>query len=442
MSSLRPEERRGPQTRTMRPRSPAEALEPSRAPGRPSGRRLPREPGRMSGFVRAVSGVITALIVVLVSIGAIGLFLKYQFEDTGPLTVSRTVVVPKGEGRVVIAARLEREGVIGSRWAFVANYLLQNWMAGKAVDLKAGEYEFKKGASMREVLETLLEGKSVLVKLTIPEGLTSLQVVERIKADPNLTGEVTAVPPEGSLLPDTYRFSKGIPRQELIERMQAEQQRFLAAAWEKRDKDLPLRNIDEAVILASIVEKETGRADERERVAAVFINRLRKGMRLQSDPTIIYGIAGGQGTLGRPITRADIDQKTPYNTYQIDGLPKTPICNAGRPAIEATLNPAETKDLYFVADGTGGHNFSESLKEHNAAVTTWRKIEKGIRAKQEAQAKQDQAKQDGQPLQTATRGMSRAGAGDVPAPPVAAQPANGASGDNPVPLPTRKPKQK
>ena len=165
-------------------------------------------------------------------------------------------------------------------------------------------------------------------------------------------------------------------RRELLERMQGEMQRFLATAWERRQPSLPIATPEEAIIFASIVEKETGRADERGRVAAVFINRLKKGMRLQSDPTVIYGIVGGQGTLGRSITRADLDQKTAHNTYQIGGLPPTPICNPGRSAIEATLNPPTTTDLYFVADGTGGHTFSDTLKEHNAAVTNWRKVEK------------------------------------------------------------------
>jgi UPF0755 protein len=178
-------------------------------------------------------------------------------------------------------------------------------------------------------------------------------------------------------------------------------QQFLAAAWEKRKPGLLLKTPQEAVVFASIVEKETGRPDERDRVAAVFMNRLHKGMRLQSDPTVIYGLVGGQGPLGRPLTRADLDQKSSHNTYQIEGLPPTPICNPGRPAIEATLNPATTNDLYFVADGTGGHVFSDTLKEHNAAVSNWRKIEKE-RAKNETEA---------------------APANAVPAPPAPAEPA-------------------
>jgi UPF0755 protein len=226
----------------------------------------------------------------------------------------------------------------------------------------------------------------VLSKLTVPEGLTSLQIVERIKADANLAGEVEEVPEEGSLLPETYRFSRGMPRQEIIDRMRADQQRTLAALWEKRQPDLPFQTMEQAVILASIVEKETARNDERERVAAVFVNRLRKGMPLQSDPTILYGLYAGSVQWGKPILKTEIEAKNPHNTYQVRGLPPTPICNPGRPAIEAVLNPAKTSDLYFVADGNGGHIFSETLKDHNAAVQTWRKMEKDIRAKQETQA--------------------------------------------------------
>ena len=395
--------------------------------------------------------------------GAIGTFaalLSHQFDSPGPLDVTRTFAVPKGEGRIATAARLEREGMIASRWAFVAGHILQGYFTSKKnFELKAGEYEIKKGASMRQILEVLAEGKSVLAKITIPEGLTSQQVVERIMADPNLTGELTQIPAEGSLMPDTYRYSKGMARQELIERMQSEHQKFVAAVWEKRARDLPVQTVEQAVTLASIVEKETGRADERERVAAVFVNRLRKGMRLQSDPTIIYGIVGGQGSLGRPITRSDIDTPTIYNTYTINGLPPGPICNPGRSAIEATLNPAKTTDLYFVADGTGGHTFSDTLKEHNAAVQNWRKVEKELRTRQPEPA----------PGQPPTRAVSRpapaagAAAGNAipvpanaePPPPAAAAAAAPASAQpaapetaapiaasaSTVPLPVRKPKK-
>jgi UPF0755 protein len=176
-----------------------------------------------------------------------------------------------------------------------------------------------------------------------------------------------------------------MPREEIVERMRVDQQRTLAALWEKRQPGLPFETMEQAVILASIVEKETARADERERVAAVFLNRLRKGMPLQSDPTILYGLYGGAVQWGKPILKTEIEAKNPHNTYQVRGLPPTPICNPGRPALEAVLNPAQTNDLYFVADGNGGHIFSETLKDHNAAVQTWRKLEKDIRARQESQ---------------------------------------------------------
>ncbi len=377
-----PEFRRG----GMRPRSPAEMLEPSRAPAHPHSKARTRPSGPLATLMRLGSGVLTLLLVVMLVFAGVGALLYHQFVRPGPLAVSRVIAIPKGEGRIEIATRLEREGAISNRWTFIAGYLMHNAIEEKQAELKAGEYEIKKNASMAEVMEILTQGRSILSKLTIPEGLTSRQIIERMRTEPDLSGEITDVPPEGSLLPDTYRFSKGMNRAELVERMQSEMQRFLASAWEKRQADLPVKTPQDAVVFASIVEKETGRADERNRVASVFMNRMRKGMKLQSDPTVIYGIVGGQGILGRSLTRSDLDQKTAHNTYQIEGLPPTPICNPGRSAIEATLNPAETKDLFFVADGSGGHVFSDTLKEHNAAVSNWRKVEREMRAKKAAEA--------------------------------------------------------
>ena len=305
----------------------------------------------------------------------------------------------------------------------------------KPLELKAGDYEIKKNASMADIMEMLTQGRGVLSKLTIPEGLTSLQIVEKLREEDELVGDITEIPPEGALLPDTYRFSKGMDRRELLDRMQGEMQRFLATAWERRQPSLPIATPEEAIIFASIVEKETGRADERGRVAAVFMNRLKKGMRLQSDPTVIYGLVGGQGTLGRSITRADLDQKTAHNTYQIGGLPPTPICNPGRSAIEASLNPPATTDLYFVADGTGGHTFSDTLKEHNAAVTNWRKVE---RERKKDAAPDAAAAPDAIPVPPAAAAAAprviNAGAKTVP---TTAAPAAAAA----IPLPVRKPKQ-
>ncbi|HWK32114.1 MAG TPA: endolytic transglycosylase MltG [Hyphomicrobium sp.] len=359
-----------------RPRSPAEMLEPSRPPGPPRGTLPPHASRRGSVLVRILSGAFTLFLFLMLAAGGMLALLYHQFEAPGPLTQSRVITVPRGEGRIEIATRLEKEGAISNRWAFIANYLLRNAIGPKQTELKAGDYEIKKHASMAEIMETLALGRGVLSKITIPEGWTSLQIVQRLREEEELVGEITEIPPEGSLLPDTYRYSKGMDRRELLERMQSEMQRFLAGVWERRQPSLPIATPEEALVFASIVEKETGRADERGRVASVFMNRLRKGMRLQSDPTVIYGIVGGQGSLGRSITRGDLDQKTAHNTYQIGGLPPTPICNPGRSAIEASLDPPKTNDLYFVADGTGGHTFSDSLKNHNAAVSVWRKVER------------------------------------------------------------------
>lgn len=413
---------REPATAATRPRSPSEALEPGRAPLRPKGPRVRRESKRLSAAVRVMSGLLSLALATMVAVGAGGVLLYHQFEKPGPLEVTRTVVIPKGEARIEIAGRLEREGVIASRWSFVATHLLQSYFGHRKLDLKAGEYEFKKGASMRQVLETIAEGKAVLAKLTIPEGLTSVAIVERLKAEQNLTGDIESAPAEGALLPETYRFSRGMSRPELIERMKVDQQRLLAQLWEKRQADLPFETPDQAVVLASIIEKETARGDERDRVAAVFVNRLRKNMPLQSDPTILYGLYGGAVQWGKPILRSEIDSKTTHNTYQIRGLPPTPICNPGRPAIEAALNPAKTNDLYFVADGSGGHAFSETLKEHNTAVQAWRKHEKDVKAAKAAVA-QDAAASEAIPAEQP------------------AAPAPAAAAASTVPLPVRKPKK-
>ena len=376
-------------TKTAAARSPAERLEPGRAPSRPRGLEA-REPSRfVSGFVRFFSGLLTVSLVGMLTLSGIGLAVYHQYEAPGPLDAPRMIVVPKGEGRREIAERLEREGIITNRWTFFGGLLVQSMLGKKIQDLKAGEFEIDAHASMREVTETIASGKSVMYKVTVPEGLTSKQIVERLKGEENLTGEITVLPGEGTLLPDTYQFSKGTSRQEIIETMQGAMQRTIAKHWDTRSPDLPLRTVEEAVTFASIVEKETGQADERDRVASVFYNRLKKGMRLQSDPTIIYGINAGAGPLGRGITKADIETKTAYNTYQINGLPPGPIANPGKAALEATFKPAKTNDLYFVADGSGGHAFSETLKDHNSAVQKWRQVEKKAKAETDAAADAD-----------------------------------------------------
>jgi UPF0755 protein len=227
-------------------------------------------------------------------------------------------------------------------------------------------------------MDLMNSGKSVLYSLTIPEGLTVEQAFQRIAEHEALVGDMpTEMPPEGALAADTQRFTRGTTRQQMIDKMLADQERLVEGIWNRRVSGLPFSNINEFVTLASIVEKETGRGDERSRVASVFINRLNKGMRLQSDPTILYGLFGGKGKpADRPIYQSDITKPTPYNTYVINGLPPTPIANPGRAALEAVANPSKTKDLYFVADGTGGHVFAATLDEHNENVARWRAFQR------------------------------------------------------------------
>jgi len=439
--------------RTGAARSPAERLEPGRAPKRPRGIHDHREPSRIFGkAVRVVSGVLTITLVAMLMLGGVAFAIIHQFESPGPLQATRTVVVPSG-GRIAIAELLEREGIITNRWTFVGGYLIQAFLGDhKSNELKAGEYEIKDHASMHEVLETLTKGKSIPYKITLPEGLTSQQIVERIRAEPTLSGEVATIPPEGTLLPDTYYFSKGSSRQDIVNRMQDQMKKSLAGMWEKKAADLPIKSLEELVTFASIVEKETGRADERDRVAAVFYNRLKKGMRLQSDPTIIYGLVGGQGSLGRPITKNDIEERTTYNTYQINGLPPGPICNPGLSALQAALTPADTADLYFVADGSGGHAFSETLKEHNSAVQKWRETEKQQAKARHAAEAQSDADPDVTPIPSSApaaapkktkTAKATASDADAPASDDAAGGEAAASDDGAadIPLPTRKPKR-
>jgi len=287
----------------------------------------------------------------------------------GPHGQERRISFPKGVSLTFIADDLARQNLIHS--GFVFRLLARS--SGQASQMRAGEYDVPAGASMADVLEILTTGDSVLHVVVVPEGLTSQQVVNLIAQLAVLNGDVD-VPAEGSLFPETYHLPRGTLRADFIAQMQKAQSDVLAALWPKRDANLPIKTPQEALILASIVEKETALDSERPLIAAVFINRLRKNMRLQSDPTIIYGLVGGVGTLGRPIRRSEIRRQTAYNTYRIDGLPPTPIANPGRAAIAAVLNPATTKALYFVADGSGGHVFADNLKSHERNVKKWRQI--------------------------------------------------------------------
>jgi peptidoglycan lytic transglycosylase G len=376
-------------------------------------------------FLKMLDGLMT-FVFLLACLGAgIYYWVKVKFDQPGPLPTSAVFAIPKGEGGSAVADRLEKEGIIADRRVFMTGILYFKYVKGQG-SLKAGEYEFRKNATMRDVLDTLVEGKSIEHKVTLAEGLTSYQVVQRLMAHPELRGEIAEIPPEGSLLPDTYKFGSNDSRQDIIERMRAAQAKFLAKVWPTRDPDIVVTTPEEALILASIVEKETGRADERPRIASVFENRLRKKMRLQSDPTIIYGLVGGKGALDHPIQQEELDRDTAYNTYKINGLPPTPIANPGRAAIEAALRPAKTKDLYFVADGSGGHIFAPTLDEHNKNVIAWRKIEREIRAREAAEAAAKAAEE----AAAAADGSAPTGAtpaGEAAAPPAqAAAPATAA----------------
>ncbi len=356
-----------PEQRRITPRSPRAALEPEHVavPTRRSGRA--RNPVVVAG-----NAVFTILIVLVLAGATLFAMGKSRFEAAGPLEEDKVVNIPPRLGLMEIADLLRREGVMNqSNLVFVGSVF-----AMKArTELKFGEYLFPKHASVRDVVETMVEGKVVQHPITIAEGLTSEQVVQVLLDSDVLSGTISEVPREGSLLPGTYNESRGATREQLIQRMQAAQQRLLKEIWDHRSPDLPLKTPEQLVILASIIEKETGKPEERTRVAAVFVNRLKQKMRLQSDPTIIYGLVFGKGRLDHPITKSEKDQPTPYNTYIIDGLPHGPITNPGRASLEAAANPARTKELYFVADGTGGHTFSESYDQHQKNVGKLRTIE-------------------------------------------------------------------
>jgi UPF0755 protein len=314
------------------------------------------------------------LLVTLATAAILGaLYLENRnFLAPGPSERQTLVIIKPGAALKQIALQLDDAGVVEHAELFRFG-VVRRREAGR---IKAGEYAFPARASMADVLETLVQGRSVLHKLTIAEGLTSQMVVELVTAAAALAGEVSAIPPEGSLLPETYLFQRGETRDQLIARMRKAQADLIAALWPKRKEGLPFETVRDAITLASIVEKETSVPAERPRVAAVFINRLRKGMKLESDPTIIYGLTQGY-PLGHGLRQSELAKPNPYSTYQIASLPPTPICNPGRDSISAVLNPPETAELYFVADGNGGHVFAKSLEEHQKNVIALRKIERG-----------------------------------------------------------------
>ena len=348
------------------PKSPTDALQPEIVPPPPTRSRAVRHP-----LVVFLNFVLTVLIVGVVAAGGSIFAAKVQFERPSALDQPRPITVERGISLSAIAEQLQKDGVISSKWLFVGGVLINRQQSA----LKAGEYLIPAHASMRDIMEAMVTGKGILYSIAMPEGLTSEQIVERLKSEDILAGDIAATPAEGSLLPETYKFTRGDTRDSIITRMQRERDRVLADVWAHRAPDLPVTTPDELVILASIVEKETALADERSRVAAVFVNRLRLNMRLQSDPTVIYGLFKGAGKpSGYVLSRADLEKQSTYNTYVINGLPSGPIANPGRASLEAVANPSRTRDLFFVADGTGGHAFAETYEAHLKNVTRWRDI--------------------------------------------------------------------
>jgi UPF0755 protein len=337
--------------------------------------------------MRFFASIATFIFIVVLG-GALALhFVLPQMNGPGPLATPKSVIIAKGTGASAIGRQLEKEGVIGNYMFFRARYAL----AGQP-ELKAGEYLFNPKISIEEAIAMIAAGDVVVRKITVPEGRSVAEILDILKKEAGLTGDISAAPAEGTLAPDTYRYVYGETRQSIIDRMQKDMKQAIEIAWAQRDADTPLKSPEELVILASIVEKETGVPAERPRVAGVFVNRLKKKMLLQSDPTVIYGITKGV-PLGRGLTLSELQNPTPYNSYTQAGLPPTPIANPGKASLTAAAKPEKHEFIYFVADGTGGHKFSATLNEHGKAVADWRKVEKE-EAKEAKEAREQKEKEE------------------------------------------------
>jgi UPF0755 protein len=317
----------------------------------------------MRGFIATLIGLVVAAVL----FGGALLWFTRTVSGPGPLATPTTVIIAPGSGLATISHQLAETGVIAAPWMFEvqARYTKQSRA------LKPGEYRFDAAISLDEALSKIVRHDVVIRFVTVPEGLTTAEALRIVAAAEGLVGEVPSVDTEGDLLPETYRYEWGDQRAAMIARMRTARTNALTELWAARDPNTQLQSPEQTLVLASIVEKETGLPAERPRVAAVFLNRLKIGMRLQSDPTVIFGL--GQQGQGRELTHADLEQATPFNTYVIAGLPPSPICNPGKASIAAVLHPAATQDLYFVADGTGGHAFAATLDEHNRNVAAWRR---------------------------------------------------------------------
>lgn len=312
------------------------------------------------------------IVLILLTLTAAGVYgVAYKLKENGPLQAEKIVVIARGSGAAGIGKQLEKEGVVSSALLFRLQYFLD-----REPDLKAGEYKFVPYITLSAAIAEMARGDVVVRKFSIAEGLTSADIVRILNAEPLLESIITNIPAEGSLLPDTYNFMRGDDRGKHLAFMQKRMEDAVMLAWAQRDADTPLQNPQQLVTLASIVEKETAQADERARVAGVYVNRLKQGMKLQADPTVSYGITLGRQALGRPLTYTDLDKETPYNTYKIDGLPPGPIANPGKAALMAAAKPERHNLLFFVADGTGGHRFAATIEEHNRNVAHWRKVQR------------------------------------------------------------------
>jgi UPF0755 protein len=336
-------------------------------------------PRRRTARLLFTTLLIGAVAATTIAVAGVWMFHR-AFVAPGPLSEDAVLVIPRGASVRSIAALLEAEGVVGDTTVFSLGV---RGFGGER-PLIAGEYAFPAALSARDAMRILQSGKVVARNLTIPEGLTALQVFALVGAVDGLEGELPAAGKigEGTLLPETYQYVRGERRGDVLARMQKAMGETLDRLWRERSENAShLTSPRDALILASIVERETGKAEERPRIAAVFLNRLRRGMRLQSDPTVVYGLSNGTGVIGRPLTRADLTADHPYNTYIHTGLPPGPIANPGRGSVAAVLQPAKSKDLYFVADGTGGHAFARTLKQHNRNVARWRRLQRQQRNK-------------------------------------------------------------
>ena len=319
-----------------------------------------------------------AILLVLIGLGVAALGVgswweRKNFVAPGPAAQRTIVNIEPGSGLARIASELAASRVVEDARLFRLGVMRR----GQSTELKAGEYAFPARASMARVLGMLVRGDVIQHPITIAEGLTSDMAMDIVRAHPQLVGDMPAPPPEGSLLPETYLFQRGTTREQIVARMQKAQADLIAEFWPRRKQGLPYDTPEQAINLASIVEKETALASERPRIAAVFVNRMRRGMKLESDPTIIYGLTKGR-PLGHPLRVSELARVNPYSTYQIIGLPPTPIANPGRDAILAVLNPPESEELYFVANGTGGHVFARTFAEHSRNVAAWRRIERDV----------------------------------------------------------------